>query len=187
MATGGDAKLRIEAVAPIRMSFSKPCAPRCQPTVRSRSGVGGGLLSGSRRHERFADRRDVELALLEDSPALPLGRSAPHAVINAVGERIFETRALRWAGLADTFRDFNTDTIAGKECRGWFEAAIASCHPFVVHCMYASVVSYFYGAEAKQVPSTVKNLARLVSQGTAEDRRKGIDRYHRATDPSEKE
>src|SRR4029079_16125835 len=90
-------------------------------------------------------RADGEAAPLQDPPALTLGRTAPHAMVDAVVERVLEARVERGARGADLAGTVDTDAVAGEEGGGWVRAAVAVGHPTgvgVIHHHGVSLSSY---------------------------------------------
>lgn len=78
------------------------------------------------------DRR-TQPTLASDASPLPLGSPAPHAVVDAVDDRVLQTWTTNLAALTYLSGDVDTDTVIGEEHRRRLIRTVASFHPPVVH------------------------------------------------------
>ena len=69
----------------------------------------------------------------EDPSPLPLRRTAPHAVVDSVGEGVLETRGLGRALVTDASGHLNADPVTRKEDRRIQLPAPTPSHPVGVH------------------------------------------------------
>jgi hypothetical protein len=72
-------------------------------------------------------------ALAGDPAALPLGRPAPHPVLDAVIQGILQTRCLYRAISTNAASDLDSYAVAGEERLGGQLSALALSHPRSVH------------------------------------------------------
>src|SRR5690606_9720444 len=111
------------------------------------SGVGGSSArrgfrrgSGSRscRRRTSADAGGLtDLAGLEDAAPLTLAGAAPHAVVDAVVERVVQAPDPHGAVRADALGDLDPDAVGGEEQARGLIGAVAVSHPlgvqFLIH------------------------------------------------------
>ena len=69
---------------------------------------------------------------MEDATTFAFGLATPHAVLDAVEQRIFTALGLDRAVGAHTLRELDTDTVGGKEPTGVHVATASLKHPFVL-------------------------------------------------------
>src|SRR4051794_40959494 len=102
---------------PSSTSCSTPSAGADRPRTRGDEGSAGDGDGG------------VDAATAEDAPALTLGRAAPHAVVDAVGQRVLEALGLHRALRADAPGLVDADAVGGEELT-WCEGSAAGLeHP----------------------------------------------------------
>ena len=65
----------------------------------------------------------------QDAPALTLAATAPHTVLDAIGEGVFQAGVEHGAAVADLPGAVDADTVAGEERCRRVVAAVALAHP----------------------------------------------------------